>query len=117
MKLADVKPLHCKMVLNNMDEAYAGSTIRQTFIAMGTMLKSSLMNDLIAKYPMDDVLYTKPVRAVNDIKFLTIEEQEKFLEAAKRSYNYYQYALVLQTGLCTGEMIGLTCTNYAMKQG
>lgn len=108
MKLADVKPLHCKMVLNNMDEAYAGSTIRQTFIAMGTMLKSALMNDLIAKHPMDGVRYTKPIRAVNDIKFLTIEEQEKFLEAAKRSHNYYQYALILQTGLRTGEMIGLT---------
>ncbi|MBE7032564.1 MAG: site-specific integrase, partial [Ruminococcaceae bacterium] len=33
---------------------------------------------------------------------------EKFLEAAKRSHNYNQYALILQTGLRTGEMIGLT---------
>lgn len=108
MRLCDVKPLHCKMVLNNMDEDYAGSTIRQTFIVMGTIFKSALMNDLIAKHPMDGVRYTKPVRAVNDIKFLTIEEQEKFLKAAKRSHNYYQYALILQTGLRTGEMIGLT---------
>ncbi|MBR4720720.1 MAG: site-specific integrase [Clostridia bacterium] len=108
MRLCDVKPLHCKMVLNNMDEDYAGSTIRQTFIVMGTIFKSALMNDLIAKHPMDGVRYTKPVRAVNDIKFLTIEEQEKFLKAARRSHNYYQYALILQTGLRTGEMIGLT---------
>ena len=108
MKLSDVKPLHCKMVLNNMDEDYAGSTIRQTFIAMGTLFKSALMNDLIAKHPMDGVRYTKPIRAVNDIKFLTVEEQQKFLEAAKRSHNYNQYALILQTGLRTGEMIGLT---------
>ena len=108
MKLSDVKPLHCKMVLNNMDEDYAGSTIRQTFIAMGTLFKSALMNDLIAKHPMDGVRYTKPIRAVNDIKFLTVEEQQKFLEAAKRSHNYFQYALILQTGLRTGEMIGLT---------
>ena len=46
-KLVDVKPLHCKMVLNNMEERYAGSTIRQTYIAMGTMFKSALMNDFI----------------------------------------------------------------------
>lgn len=91
-----------------MDEDYAGSTIRQTFIAMGTLFKSALMNDLIAKHPMDGVRYTKPIRAVNDIKFLTVEEQQKFLEAAKRSHNYFQYALILQTGLRTGEMIGLT---------
>lgn len=108
IKLTDVKPLHCKMVLNEMEAEYAGSTIRQTYITMGTMFKSALMNDLIAKHPMNGVRYTKPVRAVNDIKYLTVEEQQKFMEAAKRSHNYYQYALILETGLRTGELIGLT---------
>ena len=108
LKMADVKPLHCKMVLNRMEKDYAGSTVRQTYIAMGTMFKSALMNDIISKHPMDGVRYTKPVRAVNDINFLTVDEQEKFLEAAKRSHNYFQYALMLETGLRTGEMIGLT---------
>ena len=88
MQLTDVKPMHCKIVLNQMDKDYAGATIRQTYICMGTMLKSALMNDLIPKHPMDGVRYTKPVRAKNDIKFLTIEEQKKFLEVAKRSHNY-----------------------------
>lgn len=108
IKLSDIKPLHCKMVLNTMDMDYAGSTIRQAYITMGTMLKSALMNDLIAKHPTNGVRYTKPVRAASDIKFLTVAEQEKFLETAKRSHNYYQYALILETGLRTGEMIGLT---------
>ncbi len=66
------------------------------------------MNDLIAKHPMNGVRYTKLVRAKSDIKFLTLDEQEKFLEVAKRSHNYYQYALILETGLRTGELIGLT---------
>ena len=108
LKLSDVKPMHCKAVLTRMDKDYAGSTIRQAYIAMGTMFRSALMNGMIAKHPMDGVRYTKPVRAVSDIKFLTIEEQEKFLEVAKRSHNYFQYALMLETGLRTGEMIGLT---------
>jgi len=108
MRLTDVKPMYCKMVLNQMEADYAGSTIRQTYIAMGTMFRAALMNDLIAKHPMDGVRYTKPVRAVNDIKYLTVEEQMKFLEVAKRSHNYYQYALILETGLRTGELIGLT---------
>ena len=108
LKLSDVRPMHCKAVLTRMDQDYAGSTIRQAYIAMGTMFRSALMNGLIAKHPMDGVRYTKPVRAVSDIKFLTIEEQEKFLEVAKRSHNYFQYALMLETGLRTGEMIGLT---------
>lgn len=108
MLLVDVKPMHCKMVLNQMEADYAGSTIRQTYIAMGTLFRSALMNDLIVKHPMDGVRYTKPVRAVDDIKFLTVEEQQKFLEVAKRSHNYDQYALILETGLRTGELIGLT---------
>lgn len=108
MRLADVKPLHCKLVLNRMEATYAGSTIRQTYIAMGTMFKSALMNDMIQKHPMDGVRYTKPVRPANDIHFLTVGEQKMFLEVAKRSHNYHQYALILETGLRTGEMIGLT---------
>ena len=108
MAIANVKPMHCKKVLLQMDETYAGSTIRQTYITMGTMLKAALMNDLIAKHPMNGVRYTKPVRAKDDIKFLTREEQRIFLETAKRSHNYNQYALILETGLRTGELIGLT---------
>ena len=91
-----------------MDATYAGSTIRQTYIAMGTMFRAAVMNDMITKHPMDGVRYTKPVRAANDIKFLTVEEQEIFLEAAKRSHNYRQYVLLLETGLRTSELIGLT---------
>lgn len=91
-----------------MEDAYAGSTIMQAYIAMGTMFKSALMNDLIPKHPMNGVRCTKPIRASDDIRFLTIEEQKKFLEVAKRSHNYLQYALLLETGLRTGEMIGLT---------
>jgi integrase len=96
------------MVLNQMNATYAGSTIRQTYIAMGTMLRAAVVNKLIPNHPMDGVRYTKPVRAVDDIKYLTVEEQKKFLEVAKRSHNYHQYALILETGLHTGEVIGLT---------
>ena len=108
MCIGDVKPMHCKAVLNRMETTYAGSTIRQTYIAMGTFFKSAVMNDIISKHPMNGVRYTKPVRAVDDIKYLTVEEQEKFLKAAEHSHNYRQYALLLETGLRTAELIGLT---------
>lgn len=108
MLISDVKPMHCKKVFIRMDSDYAGSTIRQTYITMGTLFKAAKMNDLIIKHPMDGVRFTKPVRAAGDIKFLSREEQRIFLAAAKRSHNYYQYALILETGLRTGEMIGLT---------
>ena len=116
MRLCDVKPMHCKIVLNRMEATYAGSTIRQTYIAMGTMFRAAVTNDMLTKHPMDGVRYTKPVRAVDDIKFLTVEEQEKFLETAKRSHNYRQYVLLLETGLRTSEMIGLTWDSIDWKK-
>lgn len=116
MRICDVKPMHCKAVLNRMETTYAGSTIRQTYITMGTFLKAALMNDIITKHPMNGVYYTKPVRAVDDIKFLTVEEQEKFLEVASHSHNYRQYALLLETGLRTAELIGLTWDSIDWKR-
>ena len=116
MKMSDVKPMHCKVILNRMESSYAGSTIRQTYIAMGTMFRSAVMNDIIHKHPMDGVRYNKPVHAANDIHFLTIEEQQKFLDVAKRSHNYRQYALLLETGLRTAELIGLTWDSINWKK-
>ena len=116
MYLSDLKPMHCKMVLNRMDARYAGSTIRQVYICMGTMLRAAVMNDIIFKHPMDGVRYSKPVRAVDDIKFLTLEEKAAFLETAKKSHNYRQYALLLETGLRTSELIGLTWDSIDWKR-
>ena len=91
MLLSNVQPIHCKVVLNRMEADYAGSTIRQAYITMGTMFKTALMNGM---------RYSKPVRAV--------EEQGRFLETAQRPHNYAQYALILEMGLRIGEVIGLT---------
>ena len=108
LQIADVKAMHCKKILMQMDANYAGSTIRQTYITLGTMFKAAKMNDIITKHPLDGVRYTKAVRAVNDIKAMTCEEQQKFLDAAKNTSNYDQYALILETGLRVGELVGLT---------
>ena len=108
MLLTDVKPMHCKTVLNSMIASYAGSTIRQTYITMGTMFKAAKENGLIDTHPLDGVRFEASVKAPDEIHFLTVTEQAKFMEAARRSHNYAQYALILETGLRTGEMIGLT---------
>lgn len=107
-RLSEVKPMHCKEVFNRMNGIYAGSTIRQAYITLGTMFKSAKENGLIAKHPMDGVRFDSPMKAPDAIHFLTVSEQKAFLATAKQSVNYYQYALILETGLRTGEMIALT---------
>ena len=108
LKITDVKPMHCKLVFNRMNETYAGGTIRQTYITMGTMFRAAVDNDILTRHPMDGVKYTKPMKAADDIKYFTVDEQNAFLEAAKSSHNYHQFALILETGLRVGEVIGLT---------
>ena len=106
--LTDVKPIDCATVFNDMEESYAGSTIYQTYICMGAMFKAAIANKLISEHPMDTVNINIPVRSADDIRFLTLDEQRRFLEVAQKSHNYAQYALILETGLRTGELIGLT---------
>lgn len=68
MRLSDVKPMHCKIVLNRMDASYAGSTIRQTYIAMGTMFRSAVMNDMITKHPMDRYVHVTDDSLTNAVR-------------------------------------------------
>ena len=108
IRLCDVKPVHCKIVLNKLEVTYAGFTICQAYIAMGTMFCAAVMNDMFIKHPMGGVRFSKALRAVDDIKFLIVEEQAAFLETAKRFHNYRQYVPLLEIELRTSEMIGLT---------
>ena len=116
MRLSEVKPMHCKEVFNRMGGSYAGSTVRQAYITLGTMFKSAKENGLIDKHPMDGVRFDSPVKAPDAIHFLSISEQKAFLAVAERSSNYYQYALILETGLRTGEMIALTWDDIDWEQ-
>ena len=50
------------------------------------------------------------------MRALTIEEQKAFLEVAWKSSNYNQFAFLLQTGLRTGEMIGLKWSDIDFEE-
>jgi len=71
--------MHCKKILNKMEPKYAASTIAQTYITMGTMFKSALMNDVIEKHLLDGVRCNKPLKVRKNIKFFTVDEQKKLL--------------------------------------
>ena len=107
MLLVDVKPMHCQNILNSMAEKYKGSTIEQTRIAMCSMFHYAWVNEVIMKNPVNGtVKLSKPI--VKKVRFLTLDEQARFLKVADGTSNYPQFMLVLQTGLRTGEMMGLT---------
>lgn len=106
MIISEVKPMHCQKVLNLMEDSYKGSTIEQCRITMASMFFYAQENQIIPISPVVKSVKT-PKKIEKKVRFLTLEEQDKFLKAAEGTSNYYQFALILQTGLRTGEMIGL----------
>lgn len=109
MKLSMVRPLHCQSILNQMRNGeYAASTIDQTYSTLGTMLKAAIANGLIESHPLDGVTHKKVEKHSKKVVYLTVEEQEAFLNTAKNHHNYEQFVFLLETGLRIGEMIALT---------
>ena len=107
MPLNEVKPIHCQNVLNRMTDTYRNSTIKMTSITMYGMFQSAVDNELILKNPMTKYVRCTSGKPSKPPRVLSVEEQKLFLETTKESSNYNQYAFLLQTGLRTGEMIGL----------
>ena len=106
-KLSEVKPLHCQSILNVMyDKKYAYGTMQQTRITMYNMFQSALENDLLLSNPVRKSVKCK-YRETKERRVLTIEEQEKFLEYAKETLHYEEFALILQTGMRVSEVMGL----------
>ncbi len=107
MLLKDIKPLHCQNVLNQMASRYSNSMIDQTRLVMRMMFDSAVENELLAKNPVTKSVKCTSGKKAKAMRALTIEEQKLFLKIIKGTSSYNQYALLLQTGLRTGEMIGL----------
>ena len=106
--LTDVKPIHCQKIFSDMaDEGYKTTTIYQTRIALYNMFEFARENDVLIANPCKKSLKSDMGKPSDKKEALTIDAQKKFLEAVV-GYSYEnQYRFVLQTGLRTGELIGL----------
>lgn len=128
MKIVDVKPTHCREILDNMHkDGYAISTQVQCYETLGTFFKWCKENDIIRKHPLDTIQKPKEVilyseddeeddeAEVTKCNFLSLEEEKKFLMVAKDYNNYEEFFLMLNTGMRLGEVIALRWSCVDMK--
>ncbi len=116
MLLIDVKPIHCQKIFSDMaDEGYKTTTIYQTRIALYNMLDFAKENDVIINNPCKKSAKSDMGQPSDKKEALTIDVQRKFLEAARDQSYENQYRFVLQTGIRTGELVGLKWDDIDFK--
>ncbi len=103
-----VNGIHCQEIMNRMaDEGYSTSTIYQARIALYNMLDYAYQNDVIMKNPCNKLVRSDIGKPVSKKQALTIPQQQAFCKIIKGNSYEYQYRFLLQTGLRTGELVGL----------
>ncbi len=106
--LTEVKPIHCQKIFSDMaDEGYKTTTIYQIRIALYNMMDFAKENDVIINNPCKKSVKSDKGKPSDKKEALTIDVQKKFLEGATGQSYENQYRFVLQTGLRTGELVGL----------
>ena len=106
--LTEVKPIHCQKIFSDMaDEGYKTTTIYQTRIALYNMLEFAKENEVIITNPCKKSVKSDIGKPSDKKEALTIDDQRRFLAADKGQSYEYQYRFALQTGLRTGELVGL----------
>ena len=107
MIISDVKPMHCQNVLNVMDSnGYVGSSMARTKATLSAMFSDACENGLIAANPVTKSVKC-PKKPEKNTRVLTLDEQERFLTAARESINYSHFLFILQTGVRSSELRGL----------
>ena len=107
MIVSDVKPMHCQNVLNVMgNNGYVGSSMARTKATLSAMFSDACENGLISMNPVTKSVKC-PKKPEKNTKVLTLDEQERFLIAARESINYNHFLFILQTGVRSSELRGL----------
>ena len=97
------------------DEGYRTSTIYQTRIALFNMLDYAYQNDVILKNPYNKMVKSEIGKQSRKKQALTLGQQKEFCKVAIGNTYEYQYRFLLQTGLRTGEMVGLRWSDVDLE--
>ncbi|MCM1172494.1 MAG: site-specific integrase [Clostridium sp.] len=108
LKIADVKPMHCQKIFNDMaGEGYCTTTMNLTRVILFNMLELAKENDIIMSNPCKRLVRSDIGRESEKKEVLTKERQRLFLQEIEGHRYENHFKFVLQTGLRIGELSGL----------
>ena len=114
--LKDLKPIMIQKYVNNLvKQGLATGTIKKRHSILFGALKQAMTENLISENAASHV--QMPRNEKKKIRVLTVEEQEKFIEAAKQVTYGEVFILILGTGLRIGEALALTWKDIDFEEG
>lgn len=118
MKLTEIKNIHIQRALKELkEEGKAVSSLKEAVGRLKECLESATNNQLIRLNPCFDIVLPWKNKEVHR-RFLSVEEQNRFLETAKSDFPWYYplFMVMFQTGLRIGEVGGLKWDDINWEQ-
>lgn len=107
-RLRDVNSIDCQNIMFQMaDQGYKSSTLELTRNTLSNLFEYAFVYDVIPKNPCNKLVKSNIGKKSIKKRALTLNEQKAFTEAIKNTSYELQYRFILQTGLRTGELVGL----------
>ena len=112
VRLKDLRPQHVRDLIRDMSADVSPGTVNLTLVALRSVLRTAVQEDLISKSPADGIKALRAPKTSSESsphRALTKEETRAFLQAADARGDAYRYLyrLMLHTGLRLGEAIAL----------
>lgn len=104
--LKDLNTLHIQKYINDKSKTLAPATVRKQFMILNSALEKAVVNEHITKNPCKHV--ELPVLEQKEIKALTLNEENRFIEASKKDRLHTLFIVALDSGLRLGELLALT---------
>lgn len=106
-KMMDIRPANIQSLVNEQLLKYKTKTIKQTVLVLKLLFDSAVDNEIIDHSPMKKITINK--KDYTEKRVFTSKEQKRFEDyALTHGFAYSEECLlILQTGLRTGELLGL----------
>jgi integrase len=112
----DLRPEHIQKFINAKGkEGLSPRSLKYIHVTLHNALDQALKNGIVTRNAAEAV--TLPRQHKKEIRILTLDEQKKFLEAAKGHRYEAAFVLTLFTGLRLGELLALSWEDVDLSEG